>query len=128
MNKLISIAIPTLNRRELLKFTLSHFITQIEPVKDEVELVVCNNASEDGTVSMISPVGIDGITNKTFSYEQGTNIVLKPKATKGYVFDHWEVTEDNNTVKVTDTTLNRNLEAKAISFKAVFKPNVLNEF
>lgn len=54
MNKLISIAIPTLNRRELLKFTLSHFITQIEPVKDEVELVVCNNASEDGTVSMLN--------------------------------------------------------------------------
>lgn len=53
MNKLISIAIPTLNRRELLKFTLDHFIPQIASVKDEVELVVCNNASEDGTISML---------------------------------------------------------------------------
>ena len=54
MNKLISITIPTLNRRELLKFTLSHFISQIEPVKDNVELVVCNNASEDETDKMLT--------------------------------------------------------------------------
>lgn len=53
MNKLISIAIPTLNREKLLKFTLEHFITQIEPVKDQVELVICNNASEDNSASML---------------------------------------------------------------------------
>lgn len=53
MNKLISIAIPTLNREKLLNFTLEHFITQIEPVKDQVELVICNNASEDNSASML---------------------------------------------------------------------------
>ena len=90
-----------------------------------IEAAQCDG-NDAGTVSMINPEGIDGITNKKFGYEQGTKIVLKPKAAKGYVFDHWEVTEDNNTVKVTDTTLNRNLEAKAISFKAVFKPNVFH--
>jgi glycosyltransferase involved in cell wall biosynthesis len=53
MEKLISIAIPTLNREGLLKFTLDHFISQIEPIKDQVELVVCNNASDDGTASLL---------------------------------------------------------------------------
>ena len=54
MNKLISIVIPTLNREKLLKFTLGHFIPQISPIKDRAELVVCNNASDDGTAQMLS--------------------------------------------------------------------------
>lgn len=56
MDKLISIAIPTLNRAGLLKFTLDHFLVQIEPIKDIVELVICNNASEDDTSSMLSNI------------------------------------------------------------------------
>lgn len=56
MDKLISIAIPTLNRAGLLKFTLDHFLVQIEPFKDQVELVICNNASEDDTSSMLSNI------------------------------------------------------------------------
>lgn len=49
MNKIISIVIPTLNRRDYLLFTLKHFIPQIERNLDKVELIVCNNASDDDT-------------------------------------------------------------------------------
>lgn len=56
MAKLLSIAIPTLNRESLLCFTLNHFIPQIEPLKELVELVVCNNASDDGTSTMLSRI------------------------------------------------------------------------
>ena len=53
MEKLISIAIPTLNREGLLKFTLEHFLPQVERNRDAVELVICNNASDDGTAGML---------------------------------------------------------------------------
>lgn len=56
MNKKISIAIPTLNRARLLKFTLDHFIPQIEPLANDVELVVCNNASDDDTAELLNEV------------------------------------------------------------------------
>lgn len=56
MNKLISITIPTLNREGLLQFTLDHFIPQIEPLSDRVELVVCNNASDDNTAKVLENV------------------------------------------------------------------------
>lgn len=46
---LLSIAIPTLNRANLLQFTLHHFIAQIDRHQDEVELIVCNNNSDDDT-------------------------------------------------------------------------------
>lgn len=49
MNKIISIVIPTLNRRDYLLFTVEHFIPQIERNLDKVELIVCNNASDDDT-------------------------------------------------------------------------------
>ncbi len=53
MKKKLSIVIPTLNREVLLEFTLNHFIKQIEPLKESVELIICNNASEDGTAVML---------------------------------------------------------------------------
>lgn len=49
MNKLLSIVIPTLNRCEYLKITLNLILPQVENHLDEVELVVCNNASKDET-------------------------------------------------------------------------------
>lgn len=54
MGKLLSIAIPTLNRQEYLQFTLDSFIPQMEKFKDEAELVVCNNASDDKTSEIVS--------------------------------------------------------------------------
>lgn len=47
--KKISFVIPTLNREKYLQQTLSLLIPQIERNKSEVELVICNNSSDDGT-------------------------------------------------------------------------------
>lgn len=49
MNKLFSIVIPTLNRCEYLKRTLDCLLPQVEQHLDEVELIVCCNASKDET-------------------------------------------------------------------------------
>lgn len=49
MSKLLSIVIPTLNRYEYLKRTMEYVLPQVEKHLDEVELVVCCNASKDET-------------------------------------------------------------------------------
>lgn len=49
METILSIAIPTLNRSEYLKFTIDHFVPQILPYSDKVELVICSNACDDNT-------------------------------------------------------------------------------
>ena len=48
-SKLLSIAIPTLNRADILKFTIENFIDQIAINSEKVELVVCSNACNDNT-------------------------------------------------------------------------------
>lgn len=49
MSKLLSIVIPTLNRYEYLRRTMDFVLPQVEKHLDEVELVVCCNASKDET-------------------------------------------------------------------------------
>lgn len=49
MEKLLSIVIPTLNRYEYLKRTLSCIIPQVQKNLENVELVICCNASKDKT-------------------------------------------------------------------------------
>lgn len=54
MNKpLLSIIIPTYNRANVLKYTLSLFKEQVARNKDKVELLVCCNASTDNTKDMV---------------------------------------------------------------------------
>ncbi|MDO5527216.1 MAG: glycosyltransferase family 2 protein [Prevotella sp.] len=53
MKKILSIAIPTLNRAEYLKFTIEVFVTQLQPYADFVELVICSNACEDRTSDVV---------------------------------------------------------------------------
>lgn len=53
--KTLSIAIPTLNRAQYLKFTLEHFIPQVEKQKEKVEIVVVSNQSEDETATIMQP-------------------------------------------------------------------------
>ena len=48
-NTLLSIAIPTVNRKLFLELTLNEFLPQIRRNFREVELVISNNASEDDT-------------------------------------------------------------------------------
>ena len=56
MSKSISIVIPTLNRKNYLASTLEHFIPQVERNQNLVELIVCNNASDDDTDSFMKTV------------------------------------------------------------------------
>lgn len=49
MEKTLSVVIPTLNRYEYLKRTLAQILPQVERNVDEVELVICCNASKDET-------------------------------------------------------------------------------
>lgn len=45
----LSILVPTYNRCDYLQYTLQALLPQAERHPDEVELVICNNASTDGT-------------------------------------------------------------------------------
>ncbi|MBQ8434534.1 MAG: glycosyltransferase family 2 protein, partial [Oscillospiraceae bacterium] len=51
MNKKLSVCIPTYNRSKLLKLTLDSVLAQIN---DEVELIVCDNASSDNTQELMN--------------------------------------------------------------------------
>lgn len=49
MRKILSIAIPTLNRVNYLRFTIDSFVNQMGPFSDDVEIAICSNACEDNT-------------------------------------------------------------------------------
>lgn len=53
MSKLISIILPTHNKCDYLRFTMPLLKEQVERNAEEVELVVCNNASTDETASYL---------------------------------------------------------------------------
>lgn len=57
--KKLSILIPTFNRCRYLEITLSHLLPQIERHLDDIELVICNNASKDGTDDYIKELQRD---------------------------------------------------------------------
>lgn len=52
MSKLLSIIVPTFNRSDILKYTLSHLIPQVEK-KEDIEVYLCNNASTDSTKEVL---------------------------------------------------------------------------
>ncbi len=52
-NKILSIFIPTYNRGKLLEPLLENLISQINEVKDQVELVISNNSSKDNTDEIV---------------------------------------------------------------------------
>ena len=54
MENKISIIIPTYNRLEYLKSTLESFSDQLKKFRSRVELIVCNNASTDGTKDFLN--------------------------------------------------------------------------
>ena len=56
MEKLLSIVIPTLNRYQYLNRTLDYVIPQVQRNIDEVELVICCNASKDETDEYVKSI------------------------------------------------------------------------
>jgi len=53
MGKILSIAIPTLNRAEYLKFTIEAFIPQLQLYAEFAELIICSNACDDCTSDIV---------------------------------------------------------------------------
>lgn len=56
MEKLLSVVIPTLNRKSYLVETIAHFIPQVVRNQQLVELIVCNNNSDDDTDDYIKGI------------------------------------------------------------------------
>lgn len=54
---ILSIVIPTLNRRELLEKTLDLLIKQLSDALITIELIVCDNASNDNTETLFNDCG-----------------------------------------------------------------------
>ncbi len=52
--KLLSIVVPTLNRRAMLEMTLDYLATETEGFESRVEFVVVNNASDDDTLAFLT--------------------------------------------------------------------------
>lgn len=52
-SKLLSVVVPTLNRRSLLETTLNYLCEEVKDHAAEVELIVVDNASEDDTVNFL---------------------------------------------------------------------------
>ena len=66
MENLLSVVIPTYNRAGIITYTLDLLKSQIERNVNEVELIVCNNASKDDSDSVIKEYKK---TNNFFKYK-----------------------------------------------------------
>ena len=64
-DKLISIVLPTFNRKEYLKLTLDCFLDQVNRNANDISFCVCNNASTDGTDSFLEKYNLK---NKNVGY------------------------------------------------------------
>lgn len=56
MGKLLSLIMPTYNRAWILEYTLNQLRDQVKRNDDDVELIVCNNASPDNTKEIINSI------------------------------------------------------------------------
>ncbi len=58
MEKLLSIVLPTSNRGAVLRESLPLLFDQVKRHSDEVELIVCDNASSDDTVAILNEMRV----------------------------------------------------------------------
>lgn len=74
MTPLLSITIPTWNREAYLKGALERITRQIAPFSDDIQLVVSNNASTDGTKALLDSFAADnpGIKLKVYHQDENT--------------------------------------------------------
>lgn len=72
MDKLLTIGIPTYNRAEMLEENLNAVIASLEGYEDKTELLISDNASSDGTRSVLQRI------KERYPY---ANIILKPENT-----------------------------------------------
>lgn len=87
---LLSITIPTYNRAGYLSILLDSILSQIEGYKDEVEVIICDNASSDNTGQVVESfmshyssakyirndenIGMDGNFKKCFDSANGVYV------------------------------------------------------
>lgn len=74
--KLLSIILPTYNRGEIISYTLSLFHDQVVRNSDDVELIVCNNASTDNTKEVIQSILKQEQWFKCINYDEHVSIDL----------------------------------------------------
>lgn len=78
---ILSICIPTYNRADILLYTLDCFKYQVLRHSNEVELIICNNASTDDTSEKLQ---MYHNSNPFFSikeydiHENGANVIIRP--------------------------------------------------
>lgn len=71
---ILSITIPTLNRVDLLKISVSIILKQIAPFGDQIEFIILNNASDDGTAQWLKESFEDHLIVKFINYPERVDI------------------------------------------------------
>jgi len=74
--KLLSIAIPTWNRQDIISSSLSVILSQISDNKEDIQLIISDNASDDDTVSEVSKL--------LGNYQEIDAVFYKQKENTGY--------------------------------------------
>lgn len=74
MKKKLSVVIPTLNRKEYLENTIDLILPQVLRNSEQVELVICNNASKDSTDQFVKTLIEDYSFIKYFFFDEYVDI------------------------------------------------------
>ena len=74
MEKLLSVIMPTYNRAWILEYSLSLIKNQIKRNSEDVELIICNNASPDNTYDVIKRIQEEDTFFSFVSYEDYAEI------------------------------------------------------
>lgn len=92
-NKLLSIIMPTYNRVDLLKNTISLLLEQVVRNSEEVDLIICNNASTDGTKEYLNTLdkrdGLIIVYNYDDHVDIGNSITRSAANSDGKFFLFW---------------------------------------
>jgi glycosyltransferase involved in cell wall biosynthesis len=74
MQPKLSICIPTYNRANYLNALLKSIVSQYEPYKNIIEILVCNNCSTDNTEEVVKKYLDEGVKLKYFKHEKNTGL------------------------------------------------------
>jgi len=125
MDILFSIVMPTRNRLEILKYTLSLLKEQVIRNKDSVELIICNNASSDGTKdyleNLLNEEKFFKLVNYTDSVDIGVSITRSIENATGNYFLLWSDDDIPGPymVDILMDSLNRHPDVECITFNRI---------
>ena len=116
---------PTRNRLEILKYTLSLLKEQVIRNKDSVELIICNNASSDGTKdyleNLLNEEKFFKLVNYTDSVDIGVSITRSIENATGKYFLLWSDDDIPGPymVDILMDSLNRHPDVECITFNRI---------